>query len=295
MLAPLCFFALVGLGSYWLGRALRRTPNLGPVSAPRVRLVPAVRPPLLELRDVAKAYRDRSGAVVPVFTNLCGSFAEGEFVAVLGASGRGKSTLLNLLGGLDAPDAGALLFRGEPVPFSRPALLARYRARHVAFVFQSLNLVAHLRAAENAALPLLCTRVPWDEAIARAQPVLARMGLSGADRLPAELSRGQQQRVAIARALLSNADVILADEPTGSLDPALARNVLSRFRELVAGTGRTVVMVTHDVALARRYCDRLVAFGRNPFEFGRDSDHPADEPTAPQAKSLSLRIGTPRV
>jgi len=292
MLAYLLTCALLVSGCYLLGRALRREPLRAGAPAAVVRLLPTVEPPVLELSGVAKSYRDRSGGVVPVFANLRGSFREGEFVAVMGASGRGKSTLLNLLGGLDAPDSGAVLFRGVPVPYSRPDALARYRARNVALVFQSLNLVAHLSASENAALPLLCRGVSWDEAAARARPVLERMGLSDADRLPAELSRGQQQRVAIARALLSDADVILADEPTGSLDPARAESVLSRFQALVADTGRTVVMVTHDVALAERYCDRVVEFGRTGPCAGRESGPVSEHPADAHPESPWTRFGT---
>jgi ABC-type lipoprotein export system ATPase subunit len=173
--------------------------------------------------------------------------APGELVAVVGRSGSGKSTLLHLLGGLDRAEAGAIELAGERVDGRPERELARLRARRVGFVFQFFHLVPELSGAENVAL---AARLPGaaPDAAQRGRELLDRLGLAdAAGRMPHELSGGEQQRVALARALVNDPAVVLADEPTGNLDPEAATTVLAILRE-VAAEGRAVVLVTHEEA-----------------------------------------------
>ena len=173
--------------------------------------------------------------------------AAGELVAVVGRSGSGKSTLLHLLGGLDRAEAGTIEVAGERVDGRPERELARLRARHLGFVFQFFHLVPELSGAENVAL---AARLPGaaPDAARRGRELLDRLGLAdAAGRMPHELSGGEQQRVALARALVNDPAVVLADEPTGNLDPVAATTVLTILRE-VAAEGRAVVLVTHEEA-----------------------------------------------
>ena len=166
-----------------------------------------------------------------------------EVVAVLGRSGSGKSTLLHLLGGLDPPDAGSVLVAGEPLVGRRSSALSRIRLRHIGFVFQQFQLIDELSGFENV---LLATRLPGSPAggAERARELIGTLGLDGvADHLPQELSGGEQQRFAIARALVNDPELVLADEPTGSLDAENGAAVLEILRGLA---GRAVVIVTHE-------------------------------------------------
>ena len=179
--------------------------------------------------------------------------AAGEFVALLGASGVGKSTLLHLLGGLDRPTAGRVTFQGEDLAGWAEAELARYRRRDVGFVFQFYNLLGDMSALENAMIPALIERKPAREVRELAAAALAEVGL--ADRLhhlPGELSGGEQQRVAIARALINNPKVILADEPTGNLDPKTSEVIYDLFLRLQAERGLAFLVATHNPDLARK-------------------------------------------
>lgn len=260
-------FAVFGGWLWRLGRqsfAVLESEGAPPTSAtvplplPRMGMRRRAPVPLFALRAVSKSYPEPSGRLVPVLRCVNLDLFPGV-TAILGPSGQGKSTLLHLLGGLDVPDHGVIFYRGEPLPEAEGAALRAYRGRHVSFVFQDLNLVTHLSAEENAALPLLCRGIGRGEALARARQNLALVGLAElAGRLPAQLSGGEKQRVAIARAFTADADVTLADEPTGSLDAATGAAVMRAFRDLALLHNRPVVLVTHDEALATRYCDRLV-------------------------------------
>ena len=184
--------------------------------------------------------------------------AHGEFVAVTGPSGCGKSTLLNLLGGLDRPTSGEVLVHGERLAGASEARRARLRRSEVGFVFQFFNLIANLTVADNVELPALLAGVPAREARRRAAELLERLGLEEAGRrVPGDLSGGQQQRVAIARALVNRPSVLLADEPTGNLDTAAAREVVAVLRERHA-EGQSIVLVTHDMRVASA-AERVVA------------------------------------
>jgi len=202
-------------------------------------------PTLVELQGVSKIYR--LGEVdVPALRGVDLSVQAGDFLALMGPSGSGKSTLLHILGLLDRPTAGKVFWEGEDVTRLNGAKLAELRGRRIGFVFQMFNLVHNLTALENVELPLIFLGVPARERRKRAEETLVRLGLG--DRLrhrPSQLSGGQQQRVALARALVTDPALLIADEPTGNLDTATGREILSLFREL-NGQGRTVVLATHD-------------------------------------------------
>ena len=209
--------------------------------------------PLIEARGLRRTFE--SGRV-EALRGLDLRLAEGEFVAIQGPSGCGKSTLLQILGGLDEPTGGDLLFRGERRPRIRD--LAAFRARTVGFVFQSAHLLPTLSALENVQIPMF--EMPWRAADrrARARALLAAVGLD--DRLghrPPQLSGGERQRVAIARSLANQPRLLLADEPTGSLDSENARLILAVLRDVHLRHGVTLVVVTHDPAVAAQ-ADRVL-------------------------------------
>jgi arsenite-transporting ATPase len=206
---------------------------------------------MLRLESVTKSYARRGGAVVALRPTTL-EVAAGEFVAVVGPSGSGKSTLLSLMGGMLAPTAGKVWLDGQSLYDLSVSRRARLRGRKVGFVFQTFSLVPYLTALENVQVPLYLAGLAPREQRRRSQTLLERLGLG--DRLahrPAELSVGQQQRVALARTLANDPALVLADEPTGNLDPN-TRDLVLTFLEGLRQEGRTVVLVTHDPAVARR-------------------------------------------
>lgn len=213
-------------------------------------------PPLYRIRGLRKDYPCPGGAVTALReTDVDIGYG---MTAIVGVSGRGKSTLLNIMGGLDAPTKGLISFKGRRLATGDPHAMRLFRATKVAFVLQDRNLITHQTAEENAALPLLCRGVPRREALAAARRNLELVGVGDlARRFPRQLSGGQALRVAIARALTSEAEVILCDEPTGALDPVTSSGVMKALRDLSQRTGRPVVLVTHDHGLARS-CDRVL-------------------------------------
>ena len=205
--------------------------------------------PLLELRGVSKSHR-LGDTEVEVLHDVDLAVEEGEFVAIMGASGSGKTTCLEILGAISRPSKGSYRFEGEPVERFSDDALADLRARRMGFVFQTFNLMPRMSALRNAALPLLYAGLPRDERERRAAEMLRRVGLGHRlDRRPAQLSGGERQRVAIARALVNRPRVIFADEPTGNLDEANGREVLAMFHELHR-EGSTLVVVTHSEEVA---------------------------------------------
>ena len=188
------------------------------------------------------------------------SVEEGEFVAVTGASGSGKSTLLNLLGGLDTPTSGMIEVMGKQISAMDKEKLALYRRFTVGMIFQAFNLITARTALENVELPLIFAGVSKKERRIRAAGLLEKVGLSGrSSHRPSELSGGEQQRVAIARALVNGPRILLADEPTGNLDSRTAGEVVRLLAGLQKSQGLTVVMVSHEQALAREHAGRIIS------------------------------------
>ncbi|MFO1288396.1 MAG: ABC transporter ATP-binding protein [Rubrivivax sp.] len=201
---------------------------------------------MLEIDQLARRY----GAST-VFEGVSLRLAAGEFVALVGESGVGKSTLLNCIAGLDRADAGRIVFGGTDLATLDDDGLALMRRQHIGFVFQAFHVLAHLPLGENVALPLWLAGVGRSEGLARAEAALASVGLAGlSGRWPAQLSGGQLQRVAIARAVVHGPHLILADEPTGNLDPATAAVVLGVLRAQVRDAGAACLLVTHSAAAA---------------------------------------------
>jgi lipoprotein-releasing system ATP-binding protein len=210
--------------------------------------------PLLAARGLAKSYQSGPRRL-DVLRGLDLDVAGGEALAVVGQSGVGKSTLMHLLGGLDRPDAGRITFRGEDIRGGGPAQRAAYRNRHVGLVFQFHHLLPELSALENVEMPF---RIARRSGRAEAGALLEALGLG--QRLhhrPGELSGGEQQRVAVARALAPSPELVLADEPTGNLDPRTGAEVFELLRELQRARGFALVLVTHNERLARD-CDRVL-------------------------------------
>jgi putative ABC transport system ATP-binding protein len=206
---------------------------------------------MLRIEGAKKHYKHR-GQFVAAMDDISLDVAKGEFVALVGPSGSGKSTLLLTLGGMLSPTEGKVYLDGTSLYDISPDERAKVRREKIGFVFQTFNLIPYLTALENVQMPLYLGRVSEDEQKQRASALLNRVGL--ADRLdhkPSELSVGQQQRVALARVLANDPALVLADEPTGNLDPETSQQVIG-FLEEINREGRTIVMVTHDPNAARK-------------------------------------------
>ena len=201
---------------------------------------------IISLRNVGKRYV-RGKQSVEVLTNLSLDIAKGEFVALMGPSGSGKTTLLNLIGGLDTATAGEITVAGQRLDQLGQGALARWRSRHVGFVFQFYNLMPMLSAQRNVELPLLLTHLSGSQRKANSLAALMLVGIADRARhKPNELSGGQAQRVAIARALVADPTLLVCDEPTGDLDRKSADDVLHLLQMLNRDHGKSIIMVTHD-------------------------------------------------
>ena len=210
---------------------------------------------VLEVSHLAKTVDTVDGPLT-ILHDINFSVAEGESLAIVGASGSGKSTLLGLLAGLDTPSKGHVLLMDRDISAANEDQRAQIRSQHVGFVFQSFQLIDHLTALENVQLPLELAGMPRAEAAAKAQVWLEKVGLS--ERLkhrPKTLSGGEQQRVALARAFVTEPDILFADEPTGSLDEQNGQKIIQLLFQLNQELGSTLILVTHDMALASR-CER---------------------------------------
>jgi len=211
----------------------------------------------IDVQNLRKIYkRDRQGIVVLDGMHL--QVPDGEFVALMGPSGSGKTTLLNCIAGIDRPTSGTVTLGGTDVTSLSEGALAKWRSRHVGFIFQFYNLIPVLTAAGNVELPLLLTNLSKNQRRERALTALSVVGLADrAKHYPRQLSGGQEQRVAIARAIVTDPDVLVADEPTGDLDAKSAEDILNLMETLNREFNKTIVMVTHDPrAAARAHVER---------------------------------------
>ncbi|MBI1820342.1 MAG: ABC transporter ATP-binding protein [Nitrospirae bacterium] len=202
--------------------------------------------PLIEIQNVFKSYH-RNSIEIPVLQDISFTVPKGEFLALMGPSGSGKTTLLNLIAGIDYPTKGYIRVAGTEINRLGESDLARWRARHIGFVFQFYNLIPVLTALENVELPLFLTPLSKKERREHAEAVLQIVGL--ADRMhhtPKQLSGGQEQRVAIARAVVTDPTLLVADEPTGDLDKVSAEEILNLLSRLNKEFSKTILMVTHD-------------------------------------------------
>jgi putative ABC transport system ATP-binding protein len=206
--------------------------------------------PLIVCENLWKIYR-LGDVEVQALRGLSVAIEQGEFVALMGASGSGKSTFMNLLGCLDTPTKGHYWLGGRDVASASQDELADIRNRQIGFVFQSFNLIPRTSALENIQLPLFYRGLPLREQRARALDALSRVGLTGREQhFPSQLSGGQQQRVAIARALVTGPSIVLADEPTGNLDTESSREIMEILADLNRRDGLTILVVTHDSDIA---------------------------------------------
>jgi putative ABC transport system ATP-binding protein len=234
---------------------------------------------VIELQDVHKVY-DTGEVKVPALRGVSLAVNAGEFVALMGASGSGKSTLMNIIGCLDRPISGTYRFAGQDVSRLGRRQLAHLRNCKLGFVFQGFNLLKRYTAVENVEMPLLYAGVPARPRRQRAIEVLHLVGLTDRARhLPNQLSGGQQQRVAIARSLVNRPQVLLADEPTGNLDSRTGAEILAEFERLNRELGQTILLVTHDAAIAAHAARQVTI---------RDGLIDRDETNSPPARN-----GTP--
>ncbi|WDE02316.1 ABC transporter ATP-binding protein [Thalassomonas actiniarum] len=207
---------------------------------------------VVELQGISRSF-ELGNTRVTALDKLNLTLEKGEFVVLRGVSGSGKSTLLNLIGAMDAPDAGEVFIHGQALSSLSDKQKSQLRSRYIGFIFQAFNLIPVLTALENVQYPLSLQKVPDREAKARAAKALAQVGLADfVDRRPNQLSGGQMQRVAIARALVTNPDIILADEPTANLDSETSKQIMDLLGSLNRETGVTFLFATHhDFVLSR--------------------------------------------
>ncbi len=213
--------------------------------------------PLIKVRGLNKSFASGEGAL-EVLAGIDLDVSAGEMLAIVGASGVGKSTLLHILGMLERPTTGSVLFESEDIFKLTDRQLSKFRNRNIGFIFQLYHLLPEFTVLENAAMPALIMGRPMKEAAAEAGELLAELGLSERfDHRPAELSGGEQQRVAIARALINRPKVVMADEPTGNLDSQTGEVIYKLLRRLNAARGQTFVVATHNSSLADKM-DRIL-------------------------------------
>ena len=219
---------------------------------------PEGQPPVIEMKGIVKRYYIGQPNELEILHGIDLTVRRGEFVAIVGESGSGKSTLMNIIGALDTPTEGSYTLSGIDVARAADKELSRIRNRNIGFVFQTYNLIGRQSALKNVELPMLYAGVPGPERRRRAAALLELVGMAErAAHEPNELSGGQKQRVAIARALANDPGIILADEPTGALDSQTSRQVMDIFHDLHERLGKTLILITHNPALAGE-CSRVL-------------------------------------
>jgi putative ABC transport system ATP-binding protein len=207
---------------------------------------------LISISHLTKTYK-REKQEITVLNDVSIDIEQGDFVALMGPSGSGKTTLLNIIAGIDRPTQGEVMIAGTNIGVLTETELAKWRSRHIGFIFQFYNLIPVLTAFENVELPLMLTPLSKSERRRQVELALSVVGLSDRmDHYPRQLSGGQEQRVAIARAIASDPDIFVADEPTGDLDRVSAEEILTLLERLNKEFGKTIVMVTHDPSAANR-------------------------------------------
>ena len=207
---------------------------------------------LISISHLTKTYK-RDKQEITVLNDVSIDIEQGDFVALMGPSGSGKTTLLNIIAGIDRPTQGEVMIAGTNIGVLTETELAKWRSRHIGFIFQFYNLIPVLTAFENVELPLMLTPLSKSERRRQVELALSVVGLSDRmDHYPRQLSGGQEQRVAIARAIASDPDIFVADEPTGDLDRVSAEEILTLLERLNKEFGKTIVMVTHDPSAANR-------------------------------------------
>lgn len=213
--------------------------------------------PLMSLKEVRKVYRVGNEKVVAL-DSISLDIEEGEICCILGTSGSGKSTLLNMMAGLERPTRGSINIKGKPIEKMSENALARFRRKNIGFIFQSYNLIPTLTAQENVSLPLVFRGIDRKKRNIRAGDFLRQVGLGKHIRhKPSQMSGGQQQRVGIARAFIGNPDIVFADEMTGNLDSKTSEEIMRLVTEITKENNRTLVIVTHDISVAK-HTDRII-------------------------------------
>jgi putative ABC transport system ATP-binding protein len=222
---------------------------------------------MLELRNVTKDFINHRQEKVTALSDINLSVEKGDFISVVGPSGSGKSTFLYIAGALMNPTEGEVLLRDTDMYDTTPAYRAELRLQEIGFVFQTFNLIPYLSALDNVALPAMLTLKSWKKAVTNATELLKRFGLGARlDHNLSELSVGERQRVALCRSVINDPGIILADEPTGNLDPVMTREVMSLFQEL-NGSGHTIIVVTHEEEVAA-YAQKVLYLQDGKFENG---------------------------
>jgi ABC-type lipoprotein export system ATPase subunit len=242
--------------------------------------------PAIRAEQLCRHYR-MGESLIRAVDGVSVEVRSGEFVALLGSSGSGKSSVLNLIAGLDRPTSGSVIVHERDLAKMSREELARYRLKTVGMVFQSFNLIASMTLAENVELPMRFAEIERGRRDGLAREALARVGLqSRMNHRPSELSGGEQQRAALARALINRPQLLLADEPTGNLDSRTGTEIMNMVREFNQQLGMTVVMVTHERALAERYAQRLI--------FLADGKLVSDEANSAAVANAAPRAGSER-
>ena len=225
---------------------------------------------MLQTESVIKQYKQYD-AVITAVNRVSVKVKPGEFVAIIGSSGSGKSTFLHICAGLDSADAGRVIIRGQEITKMKPDQLSRFRGESMGFIYQKHNLIPQLTALENILVPTMMCRKPEISYQENLRRLIEALGLGERlHHLPSELSGGQQQRVAIARALINMPDILFADEPTGNLDRANADEVLALLLSIRKEMGQTLIMVTHDMAIAE-HADRIYRMDNGVLRLEKDN------------------------